>query len=213
MESDAELLGRWRQGDTDAGQKLVTRYYRSIDRFFANKVSVEVADLVQETFTRCVQATERLEDQNKFRSYLFSIAYNVLRKYIEGKSRTREIAELEQPSMQELDPSPRSILIEHEEQRLLLAGLRHIPVDLQCALELFYWEQLKVREIAEIMGIPKGTAQTRLHRARKRLDEAMEQLAETPEALASTRSNLDAWAHRCRLAMGRTERRPEDAPL
>lgn len=114
--------------------------------------------------------------------------------------------------MQQLDPNPRSILIQHEEQRLLLAALRHISFDRQCALELMYWEQLKVREIADILGIPEGTAKSRLFKARKDLETAMEQLADNQEQLSSTLSNLEAWAHQCRLVMGRTEPRPGDAP-
>lgn len=210
MESDAELLERWRNGDKDAGQALVARYYDAIDRFFANKVSVEVADLVQDTFLGCLNAPERLRDSNKFREYLFSIAYKVLYKYIARKKRDGKIADRERLTMQLLDPSPRSFLLEHEEQRLLLAALRHIDVDLQCALELKYWEDLKVREIATVMKIPKGTAQSRLFRARKKLDAALEQLAESQELLTSTRSNLERWAHQCRLVMHRTERRPDD---
>lgn len=212
MESDGALLVQWRGGDDDAGKQLVRRYYRDIDRFFANKVSVDGPDLVQETFLGCLNAPERLRDSDGFRKYLFGIAYNVLKKYIARKKRDGKIADGQRLTMQELDPNPRSFIIHHEEMHLLLAALRSIPVELQCILELFYWEELKVREIGEIIGIPKGTAQSRLHRAREQLEKALKRLAKSPEVLASTRSNLDRWAHLCRLEMNRTARRPDDPP-
>lgn len=204
MESDTELLDRWRDGDIDAGQILVERYYVQIDRFFANKVSIDVSDLVQKTFKACVEARDRVKHTEKFRSYLFSIAHNVLYKYIDKKTRNRARAERDEISMQELDSGPRSLLIEKEEQRLLLEALRHISVDFQCILELYYWEDLKIAEIAEILDIPEGTAKSRLSRAREKLEQKLKQLADSPALLRSTLSNLEQWARQCRLNMERT---------
>ena len=48
---------------------LFERYYQAIERFFVNKVSVEVGDLVQQTFIACVEGRERIRDGCKFRSY------------------------------------------------------------------------------------------------------------------------------------------------
>lgn len=63
------LLERWRNGDNEAGELLVSRYYDRIDRFFANKVSgADAPDLVHETFAGCLNAPQRLREDNKFRS-------------------------------------------------------------------------------------------------------------------------------------------------
>ncbi|HWN66953.1 MAG TPA: RNA polymerase subunit sigma, partial [Haliangium sp.] len=62
MQSDAELLDRWRQGDRNAGKELVERYYEALETFFVNKIPAGVGDLVQETFERCLKARERIED-------------------------------------------------------------------------------------------------------------------------------------------------------
>jgi RNA polymerase sigma-70 factor (ECF subfamily) len=44
-----------------------------------------------------------------------------------------------------------------------------LPLDLQTALELHYWEELSTAELAEVLAIPQGTVKTRLFRAREQL--------------------------------------------
>jgi RNA polymerase sigma-70 factor (ECF subfamily) len=201
--SDAELLDRWRQGQRDAGKALFERYYDTLECFFANKVPTGVGDLVQETFRMCLEARDRIADPAKFRPYLFSIAFNVLRGHFRKKSRRGTEIDLDEVTVEALAPGPRSVLVEREEQRLLLEALRSIPVSDQVILELDYWESLKIDDIAQILGVPLGTAKSRLHRARQRLREAMERIAESPELLHSTLADLDDWARHCRQQLGR----------
>lgn len=201
--SDAELLVRWQGGDKEAGKALFERYYETLECFFVNKVSTGIGDLVHETFRMCMEARDRINDPDKFRSYLFSVAYNVLRGHFRRKGRRGTELDLDEVSMEALSPGPRSVLVEHEEQRLLLEALRSIPVTDQVVLELQYWESLKMSEIADVLGVPLGTVKGRLHRARKRLDEALERLASSPDLLRSTQADLEAWARECRRALGR----------
>jgi RNA polymerase sigma-70 factor (ECF subfamily) len=204
MESDAELLDLWRRGDREAGKKLFERYYESLECFFVNKIPSGMGDLVQETFRMCLEARDRIEAPDRFRSYLFSIAFNVLRGHFRKKARRGTEIDLDDVSIEAIVPGPCSVLVEREEQRLLLEGLRKIPVADQAILELDYWESMKLSDIAVVLGVPEGTVKSRLHRARRRLKEAMEELAESPELLRSTLADLDDWARRCRLQMGRT---------
>ena len=82
MPSDTELLRAWRSGDEARGQELCMRYFDPVARFFANKLGDQTSDLVQETFLAIVQGKDRISDEGRFRSYLFSIAYNVLKKHL-----------------------------------------------------------------------------------------------------------------------------------
>lgn len=201
--SDAELLERWRQGNREAGKVLFARYYDSLERFFVNKVQTGIGDLVQETFRMCLEARDRIEDASKFRPYLFSIAFNVLRGHFRRKARRGTEVELEETCVQELAPGPCSVLVEREEQRLLLEALRSIPLHDQLILELLYWESLKVEDIAKVLGVPEGTVKSRLYRARERLEQAMRALASSDEVLRSTLADLDDWARQCRHQLGR----------
>jgi RNA polymerase sigma-70 factor (ECF subfamily) len=94
--------------------------------------------------------------------------------------------------------SPTQILAGREEQRLLLAALRRLPVDYQVALELHYWEGMTAAELGEVLDLPLGTAKTRIRRGRALLEELMATLADSKELLESTRANLEVWARQLR---------------
>jgi RNA polymerase sigma-70 factor (ECF subfamily) len=196
--SDGELLERWRSGDAVSGEALFERYYDMVERFFLNKVTSGVQDLVQETFMRCVESRERIRDNDRFRMYMFAIAYNVLTAYLRERYRGDREIDLGEVSVCDVTPGPSSLVARRREHRLLIEALRAIPVDDQVILELHYWEQLTTHQMAEVIGIPVGTARGRLQRARTRLEEAMQRLAESPQDLSSTLARLDDWAAECR---------------
>lgn len=191
---DAALLLAWRDGDKAAGRELFSRYYDLVSRFFSNKVSTDRADLVQSTFMACLEKVDQLRKAESFRSFLFSIArFELLHHY--RRKHKREVGfDSDDVSICDLDPSPSAVVAKHQEQRLLLEALRHIPIDLQIVLELSYWEQMTTAEIATVLGIAPGTVKSRVRRAREKLDAALEQLATSPVLLQSTVANLENWA-------------------
>lgn len=202
--SDADLLARWRRGDKRTGSILVERYYDAVECFFLNKVGgTSIRDLVQDTFIACVESRDRITDPEKFRSYLFSIAYNVLHSHFRRKQRDSGALAIDETAMHDLSPGPCSLLVKRAEQRLLLEALRRIPSSDQVLLELHYWENVSTSDMAEILNIPRGTVKRRMFTARQRLDKMLAQLADSPELLDSTLVNLEQWARQCRRDMGR----------
>lgn len=205
--TDGDLLERWRGGDSSSGEALFDRYYDMVERFFINKVSNGVEDLVQETFTRCVASRERIRDNEQFRLYLFGIAYHVLTEHLRIRYRAGPPLDVDVSSMCDLAPGPVTLVVQRREHRLLLEGLRNIPADDQVVLELHYWENLTTEDIAVVLGIPVGTARGRLQRARTKLGEVMHRLTESPHDLTSTVARLEDWAKGCREQLG-AERPP-----
>ncbi|MCA9687662.1 MAG: sigma-70 family RNA polymerase sigma factor, partial [Myxococcales bacterium] len=172
---------------------LFQRHFEAIERFFANKVDRDIEELVQETFARCVSASERFEGRASFRTFLFGVAHRVLLESFRRKHHHQPL-DLETQSAVDLGAGPSSILAERQEKRVLLEGLRRIPVDLQVVLELHYWEGLTGAELSEILGIPEATAYSRIRRAKQLLDKALRRVAASPAVLRNTASNLDRWA-------------------
>ncbi|MCX4242312.1 RNA polymerase sigma factor [Paraliomyxa miuraensis] len=201
MASDIELLQAWRNGDEARGQQLCMRYFEPVARFFANKLGAEASDLVQDTFLALVQGRDRISDDARFRSYLFGVAYNVLKKHLKQRYRLPE--DFESRSVHDIAPGVETMLREAENLRLLRAALRRIPLSLQVALELHYWERLSSSEISHVLGIPSSTVRTHLGRARTLLEEALRSEAAAPEVVESTISDLDAWAERLRGKVAR----------
>lgn len=200
MVADEQLLESWRGGDAAAGSELFDRHFRSIARFFANKVTDGVEDLVQRTFLACVEGRDRFQGSSSFRTYLFGCAHNILREHIRGRRKAAQV-DFGVTSAHDVGPGPSTVFSRQREEKLLLHALRQIPLDHQVVLELFYWEQLSGRELAEVLGEPEGTVRTRLRRGRQLLEEQLAKLADSPALLRTTTSNLEDWARALRDRM------------
>jgi len=171
--TDADLLEAWRAGDRTAGRELFLRHSGSVTRFFRNKLDGDIDDLVQRTFLACVEARDRLRDGSSFRAYVLRIARNELFNHYAARQRLAARVDPLTTSVLDLGASPSMMFATGERDRALLVALRRLPLDLQTALELHYWEDLTTGELADILGVPQGTVKTRLFRARERLREAM----------------------------------------
>lgn len=200
--TDIDLLNAWREGDATSGEELFERHYASIARFFRNKVSRGVDDLIQNTFLAMVETRDRFRGDSSFRTYLFGVAHNTLRYHYRKQKRDADRLDFEQTSAADLAPGPGTIVGEQSEQRLMLQALRAIPLDYQIVLELYFWEPMTAVEIAEVLAIPEGTIRTRIRRAKQLLEEQLAIFSESPELLKRTVSNLEDWAKSLRAQAG-----------
>jgi RNA polymerase sigma-70 factor (ECF subfamily) len=191
--TDDELLRAWRAGDGPAGASLFRRHFPAVFRFFRSKLPDQVEDMTQRTFLACLEAGDRLDGVRSFRAYLYGICRNQLLRHLEEKNRVRRIEDLVERSVEDLADSPVSVVAVAEERELLVRGLRRIPVDLQIALELFYWEQVPLADIAGVLGIPEGTVKSRLFRAKKLLRGRIEEIDADPALRESTLQGVDTW--------------------
>lgn len=205
MGDDLELLRAWSEGDQAAGNQLVRRHFDSVARFFQSKVDAPatVADLIQRTFLGCVRARERADAITSFRAYALGVARRQLLEHFRQHHREAKRLELLETSVHELGESPSQVAALREEQKFLLAALQRLPLEIQMAVELHYWEQLPEREIAEVLEIPQGTVKSRLSRGRELLRKHVGDVVATPQQLESTMQGLETWARSLRRTMGR----------
>jgi RNA polymerase sigma factor (sigma-70 family) len=168
--TDVDLLRAWQSGDQAAGGELLRRHLRAVHQFFAGKVDVvAVDDLAQRTF----EAVARLRDDVRldagFRAFLFGVArLELLRHLDEWRRRGSRFDPLE-TSLEALGSGPVSAVVEIEVRERIAAALRRLPIDFQLALELHYWDDLPLAEIAAALEIPVGTVKSRLSRGRAML--------------------------------------------
>jgi RNA polymerase sigma-70 factor (ECF subfamily) len=196
---DLALLEAWRAGDAEAGEVLFERHFDAVFRFVRGKVGDPADDLVQQAFLACVAGRDRLREGASFRAYLFAAARNLVYEHWRQKYRGESVAlpdDLGQISVHDLGPSPSSLLGARDDERLLVMALRRLPLDFQMAIELYYVQGLKTREVAEVLGIPHATVRSRLRRGLEQTREWVERLADTPAVLETTMTRLDAWARR-----------------
>jgi RNA polymerase sigma-70 factor (ECF subfamily) len=204
--SDIELLAAWRDGDRAAGGELLDRHFDTLYRFFSAKVGSAAEDLVQQTMTACIRGGAAFRGDASFRAYLFGIARRELYDFVDREH--RDIAHHGGSPSSALDPgtSPSEAVARKGRDRLLLAALRRLPLEQQIAVEFYYFEDLRGRDLNEALGIPPGTIRSRLRLALTRLRRELEQLELAPELLADTLTTLAGWARKLREEAATGER-------
>ena len=202
-QSDLALLDAWRGGDRRAGSALFLRHYTLVNRFFRSKANAaDVADLIQSTFVACIEGKDRYEGTGAFKSYLLGIAFRRLCRHYRSAQRFAARVDFASVSACDLAPSPSQLIAARQEQRLILAALRRIPLAHQVLLELNFWEDFTAADAAAVLEIPLGTAKSRIRRAQQLLREQLAALADSPAQLATTMTQLDDWARGLREQVG-----------
>ena len=174
MESDFDLLDRWRDGDKTAGQALFARHFDTLCGFFESKLDRDVDDLVQRTLLACVSSKDRFRKESSFRTYLFTVARHELFHYLRSRQRDGQRLDFSITSIAEILTSPASRMMKDAEKLRVVEALRRLPVEQQTLLELFYWQELDIEAISEVFELEPGTIRVRLHRARKKLRELLD---------------------------------------
>lgn len=201
---DFELLKRWKAGDKAAGNELVDRHFSSVYRFFRSKIDNDVEDLAQRTFLASLEHYDRIRE-GTFRAYLLGIARHLLFHQYRHKRTHGKLEDFLEVSAEDLQGTPSQLRAVHEEKKLLLKGLRSIPIDFQICVELHYWEGMGVADIASVLGVQPGTVKSRLFRARQMLRERIEAMHESDTLIRSTVDDLDRWASALQRDFGRDE--------
>jgi RNA polymerase sigma-70 factor (ECF subfamily) len=174
--TDAQLLHAWREGDARAGSDLIRRHARRLYEFFASKVCSGAEDLCQQTLAACVESRERIEEDGcsrTFRSYMFAVARSKLINYYRHLDRHDRRFDPLRTTAAQRSGGLSELVARRADRRRLREALRRLPVDAQIVLELHYWDQLRVREIAAVLDVPEGTVKARLSRARRHLQQRL----------------------------------------
>jgi RNA polymerase sigma-70 factor (ECF subfamily) len=193
MADEGALLEAWRSGDQRAGRSLIERYYASIYRFFFGKVDEQACeDLTQETFEKLLRRREAYRGDGPFRAYVYGIARFVLINHV--RRRRRRDQRFEPAEHSAIDPATDSgsaIFAAREQERIVAAALRSLPLDDQIAIELKDWEGLSQTELAALFEVPRSTMATRIARARARLRQAIDERMTDPALRVELTEGLD----------------------
>jgi len=128
-------------------------------------------DLVQDVFVKLYGAMERLDSRRPLKPYLYAIARNRGSDWLRDR-RNRDLSfdeEAETESAGSRTFNPESLFFQNRNQELLAGAIARLAPEKRRLLLLYYYENLKISEIAGILGIPGGTVKYRLHRIRKEL--------------------------------------------
>jgi RNA polymerase sigma-70 factor (ECF subfamily) len=174
---DAELIERARRGDVMAYEELIRTYQDvALRTAAAFAPDGDADDAAQEAFVKAYRALGRFREGAPFRPWLLRIVANEARNRRRSAGRRAGLAlrSAEDRRPGEAAPSPESAVLADEQRRWLhgaVAGLRSDDRDIIAAR---YFLELNEAEAAELLGIPRGTAKSRLARALGRLRATLE---------------------------------------
>lgn len=167
MNDDEQLLKRMRQGDCEAANTLITRYYDDIFRYCLWHPATRsmAGDATQETFLKLIRYCDRYVAKGHFRAFLYRIAINTCIDLGRAKAGTTmplpEDLEMIADRNQDFDTLQDTLSLHQM--------VTTLPEAQQQLVLLRYLHDLSLREIAEITDLPLRTVQSRLRAALKKL--------------------------------------------
>ena len=165
MTSDFLLIQKIKDGDDSAGGRFVEKYYASIyqycflhihDRYCAE-------DLTQEIFVRFFESVMGFRNTGKAKAYLYRIAGNIIKNYYRKKKEVQvEVEDL--PEKAEDNTAGIALRLDIEK------AVDGLPEELKEITILFFFQELKQKEIADLLGIKLSLVEYRVKKAKERLE-------------------------------------------
>ena len=174
-DSELLLIERSKQGDRQAFEQIVNRYYNSIYQllyhFLRNAEDAE--DLTQEVFLESYRCLKNFLGKSKFYTWLYRIATNLGINHIKRKKKFLSLDEMS-PSGASFMPFPSGAMEKEEFYNDFSSALEKLSEDKKLIFLLREVQGLSYQEISEVANIKIGTVMSRLSRAREEMREALE---------------------------------------
>lgn len=171
-------MARAQQGDTEAYGTLVRRFEEVAFRaaYLIVRDEAEAMDVAQEAFLRAYRSLARFDAARAFRPWLLRIVTNLAINSVRSARRRHALSERYECdlSMQGQPPSPEAAAVAAEQAQRLWKAVGALKPDDQTLLYLRYFLDASEEETATVLGRPKGTVKSRLHRALRRLRDVIE---------------------------------------
>ena|SRR5437899_3638768 len=186
-EQDSADMAQLAAGHDTALNDLMERHAERLFHYLIRQLQneTEAADLAQETFVRVYQNSSRYDARQKFSSWLYAIATNLVRDRFRWRSRHPNVSldhdDVDgrpglQSTLPELEPTPREAAQIREQAEMVQNAIAKLPEDLRTPLILFEYEEKSHAEIAEMLHCSAKAVELRLYRARQKLREQLSKI-------------------------------------
>lgn len=158
---DREDMARYQAGERPAFEALFRRHATAVHAYFARTLGDSAAadDLTQQTFLRVHRARKDFDPKRAFRPWLFAIAANLRRDHLRSRQRKPEV-----PIDSAPEPSVAATVLSPSE-RLVRRCVGALPEHERDVIVLHWFEEFRLAEVAESLGISLSAAKVRAHRA------------------------------------------------
>ncbi|HVR96284.1 MAG TPA: sigma-70 family RNA polymerase sigma factor [Thermoanaerobaculia bacterium] len=185
-----QLVEQWQAGvnPEDCFRRIFLHYYGPVHLFFVNKgfSSDDSNDLAQETFLRIHKSLSTFRGESRFDTWVYQIAANIFRNTLRDRSTLKRGAQevsleglqdqisdaslgYSSPVWEKDDEGPLANLLADERHRVLWQALGSLPPQMRRCVILRIAQDLKYREIADLMKVSIETVKAHLFQARQQL--------------------------------------------
>jgi len=186
--AEAELIARCRRGEARAWDELFDRHYAATGRFVFQLASdfarEDVEEICQETFLSVIKSFDSFVGRSQFQTWLFRIAANKARDYLERQRAAKRGGGQTPISLQAEDPQngliidppshtpgPDASMISVERMLLLRESLDQLGEPCREIIELRYFADLSYEEISNALQLNVKTVSSRLSKCLDRLED------------------------------------------
>lgn len=181
---DRADMEKLQAGHDAALNDLMERHAPPVFHFLCRMVGNEddANDLAQETFVRVFKSATSFRANEKFSTWLFTIAANLARNHFRWRSRHPNLSlDAENPETEQSlastlpanSPTPNEAALAEERANAVRLAVQKLPADLREAIVLCEWQELSLAEAATILETTPKAVESRLYRARGILREKL----------------------------------------
>jgi RNA polymerase sigma-70 factor (ECF subfamily) len=170
---DSDLVRKTLRGDLKAFGELVDRYKHMVFtlacRILRNREDAE--EIAQDTFVKAFKSLDTFLGDSKFSTWLYKIAYYHSLDKLKKKKRAIDTVsiDLKTPAKLQVMNEVLADLEQQDRSRLVKAAIDRLTEEDAVIITLFYFEDLSIREISEIVLLSPQNIKVRLYRGRKQL--------------------------------------------
>lgn len=178
IEELKKLLKLVQDGNQKAQTQLINYFWEDVFSFVLNKVrDFRVADEITViVFTKVLAKLNLYDDDFQFKTWVLTIAQNSVIDYWRRKAREEEITDNFQEIKNEFASSPEELLISKQEQQHIINTIASMDSSYRRIVELRFFEEKSIKEIAEELGISVANTKVRIMRAKKILAELLKNI-------------------------------------
>lgn len=178
---EESIIEKAKEGDKQAFRTIFRYYEQKVfsTAYFIMKDRQHAEDVVQEVFLKVYLKIHKLQNNKVFEIWLYRITVNLCSSFFRklNKFSTSSIDEkimVEDFLISEKFSLPDNILIRKEFQEKVMEVVYSLPVKHRTVITLYYYNNLSIKEISNIMGCSEGTVKSRLFYGKKELKKAFD---------------------------------------
>ena len=166
---DLDLIRRMQAGDDDAVRDLYAQYgqrlYAYALRLTDDPATAE--DVTQNTLVTAWRTARTFRGEGRLIAWLLGIVHHTAMKALRGS--THYLDEVAEETVSEDQPSPEEQAQVKDERHWVRQGMQSLSPEHRAVLELIFYQELTLNEVAQVLGVPLGTVKSRLSYARTHL--------------------------------------------